>query len=231
MIKTENLCYSYSDGSRALNGISFEIRAGQRVGIIGANGAGKTTLLHLLCAAEYPTEGRIFLDGREIDKKGAKEVRQRVGLLFQNSDDQLFTNSVYDDIAFGPRHMGLDDEEVRSRTAGAMEKTGVMPYADKPPYHLSGGEKKLAAIASLLSMQPDILLLDEPSGELDPRARREFIALIKGMGQTMMIASHDIDLIRQACDRTIIIKKGEIMADGPTDRILDDEELLLKAGL
>lgn len=230
-VECRKICFSYPDGNRALEGISFRITHGESVGIVGANGAGKSTLLNLLLGLNLPSSGEINVGDIPMTKKTLPLIRQRMGLVFQNPDDQLFMNKVYDDVAFGPRSMKLDEAEVERRVKAAMETTDIWHLKDKAPYKLSGGEKKRAAIAAVLSMEPDILVMDEPTAELDPRGRRRIINLLKSFTHTRIIASHDMDLIWDLCQRTIVMNHGTILADGETKKILSDKELLEKAGL
>lgn len=230
-VECRKVCFSYPDGNRALENISFRITHGESVGIVGANGAGKSTLLGLLLGLNMPSSGEINVGDIPMTKKTLPLIRQRMGLVFQNPDDQLFMNRVYDDVAFGPRSMKLDENEVERRVREAMETTGIWHLKDKAPYRLSGGEKKRAAIAAVLSMEPDILVMDEPTAELDPRGRRRIINLLKGFTHTRIIASHDMDLIWDLCQRTIVISHGTILADGDTKEILSNKDLLEKAGL
>ena len=230
-VQCTDVCFSYPDGYKALKGISFIITHGEAVGIVGANGAGKSTLLNLLMGINMPSSGEINIGDIPMTKKTLPLIRQRMGLVFQNPDDQLFMNIVYDDVAFGPRSMRLDESEVDRRVKGAMETTGIWQLKDKAPYKLSGGEKKRAAIAAVLSMEPDILVMDEPTAELDPRGRRRVINLLKSFTHTRLIASHDMDLIWDLCQRTIVLSHGSILADGNTKDILTNEELLERAGL
>lgn len=230
-VECSKVCFSYPDGNRALEDISFRIIHGEAVGIVGANGAGKSTLLNLLLGLNLPSSGDINVGDIPMTKKTLPLIRQRMGLVFQNPDDQLFMNKVYDDVAFGPRSMKLDEAEVERRVKAAMETTDIWHLKDKAPYKLSGGEKKRAAIAAVLSMEPDILVMDEPTAELDPRGRRRIINLLKSFTHTRIIASHDMDIIWDLCQRTIVMNHGTILADGETKKILSDKELLEKAGL
>jgi cobalt/nickel transport system ATP-binding protein len=230
-VECNHVCFSYPDGHRALDNISFKIIHGEAVGIVGANGAGKSTLLNLLLGIDMPSSGEINVGDIPMTKKTLPLIRQRMGLVFQNPDDQLFMNRVYDDVAFGPRSMKLEENEVERRVKAAMETTDIWQLKDKAPYKLSGGEKKRAAIAAVLSMEPDILVMDEPTAELDPRGRRRIINLLNGFTHTRIITSHDMDLIWDLCQRTIVLSHGTILADGETKEILSDKELLEKAGL
>jgi cobalt/nickel transport system ATP-binding protein len=223
--------YTYPDGKKAVNNISFRINHGESVGIIGANGAGKSTLLNLLLGIIFPTKGEINVGGTKITKKTLSFIRERVGLVFQDSDDQLFMPTVYDDVAFGPRNYKLEETEVEKRVMKALNTVGIAHLKERPPYKLSGGEKRAAAIATILSMEPDILIMDEPSTALDPKSRRSLINLLKEFKHTKIIATHDMDMVLDVCDRTIIINNGVVVADGLTKDILLNEKLLKECSL
>ncbi len=230
-VECKDIYYSYPDGKNAVNGISFKITYGESVGIVGANGAGKSTLLNLLLGIVLPMKGEINIGDITMNKKTLPIIRQRMGLVFQDVDNQLFMSSVYDDVAFGPRNSKLDEEEVNRRVIKALETVGCLHIKDKPPYRLSGGEKRSVAIAAVLSMEPDILVMDEPTAELDPKSRRNLINLLKGFSHTKIITTHDMDMVWETCKRTIIIKDGTIIADGLTKEILCNEELLDRSSL
>jgi cobalt/nickel transport system ATP-binding protein len=230
-IDCKEVCYSYPDGKKALNGISFNIQHGESVGIVGANGAGKSTLLNILLGIVFPTKGQVNVGDIPISKKTLPLIRQRVGLVFQDADDQLFMPSVYDDVAFGPRNYKLDEKEVDRRVVKALETVGILHLKDRPPYKLSGGEKRAAAIATVLSMEPDILIMDEPTSALDPKSRRRLISLLKEFNHTKIITSHDMDMVWETCERTIIISEGTVVADGLTREILSNEELMNNSSL
>ncbi|MEW6661309.1 MAG: energy-coupling factor ABC transporter ATP-binding protein [Bacillota bacterium] len=231
IIEVNNLKFRYADGRQALNGIAFQILHGESVGIVGANGAGKSTLLMHLVGVLLPNEGEIRVGEMPVTKKTIPIIRQKVGMVFQDPNDQLFTTSVYDDVAFGPRNYKLPEEEVEKRVKRALETVGILSLSDRPPYKLSGGEKRAAAIATILAMNPDILVMDEPSSALDPKSRRLLIRLLQGFTHTKIIASHDLDMILELCERTIILNNGEVIADGPTNKILVDKELMEECGL
>ena len=230
-IEARNLEYIYPDGNKALADISFLITHGESVGVIGANGAGKSTLLMTLMGVLFPTSGQVLVGDVFVTKKTLPIVRQHLGLVFQNPDDQLFMTTVYDDVAFGPRNYHLSEEEVEKRVMDALCVVGIPHLKDRAPYKLSGGEKRSAAIACVLSMQPDALVLDEPTSGLDPKARRRAMALLKGFAHTKIIASHDIDMIYELCERTIVIQDGTIRADGKTADIVLDRALMDDCGL
>lgn len=230
-LEVRNLHFTYPDGQEALRNMSFVIHHGESVGIIGANGAGKSTLLMLLMGVLFPDRGEVLVGDVHVTKKTLPLIRERLGIVFQNPDDQLFMTTVYDDVAFGPRNYKLDEKEVESRVNQALVMVGITHLKDRAPFKLSGGEKRAAAIASVLSMQPDVLIMDEPSAALDPKSRRRIIRLLNGFGHTKIVTSHDLDMTYETCDRIIVIKDGEIAADGPKDEILTNAELLDSCGL
>jgi len=230
-LEVKNLHYSYPDGHKAINGMSFCLGHGESVGIIGANGAGKSTLLLLLIGVLLPNQGEVIVGDIHVTKKTLPLIRQRLGMVFQDPDDQLFMSTVYDDVAFGPRNYGLDEKDVENRVTRALEMVGILHLKDRAPYRLSGGEKRTAAIASVLSMQPDVLIMDEPTSALDPKARRRTIGLLKGFEHTKIITSHDLDMVFEVCQRVIVIKNGEIAADGNAAEILTNFELLDQCSL
>jgi cobalt/nickel transport system ATP-binding protein len=227
----EDVYYSYPDGKKALNGINFEIHHGESVAIVGSNGAGKSTMLLTMVGIMLPQSGKIIIGDVPLTKKTIPVIRQKIGFTFQNADDQLFNATVYDDVAFGPRNYKLSEDEVKKRVDRALEIVGASHLKDRPPYKLSGGEKRSVSIASVLSMEPDILLMDEPSAALDPKNRRRLINLLKDFMHTKIIATHDLDMVLDACDRTIIIGNGQVLADGKSKEILNDAELLDSCGL
>jgi len=230
IIQIQQLSYSYPDGKEALRNVSLSVGAGEKIGIVGANGAGKSTLLLHLNGILH-SDGSVKIVGMECTKQNLGKIRALVGMVFQNPDDQLFSITVYDDVAFGPRYQGLEKEEIDRRVNNSLASVQMDEYADRNPYHLSGGEKKRIAIATVLSMEPQILVLDEPTAGLDPRARRELIELLRTLPQTLLIATHDLDLVNSIAERMIIMKDGLISADGPTKVLIQDEKLLLENGL
>jgi len=226
IVEFKDVHYQYPDGTAALNGLSFKISHGESVGIVGANGSGKSTLLMHTNGYLLPQTGTITIGDFQLDKKTRQEIRKKVGLIFQNPDDQLFMPTVFDDVAFGPLNLGLSPERVSETVQEALETVGCSALRDKPPHHLSGGQKSAVAIASVIAMQPDILVMDEPASHLDPKSRRALINLLRHFHHTKIIASHDLDLILDICERCIIIKGGKVVADGPTEEILSDRQLL-----
>ena len=218
-------------GKKALRGISCTARAGERIGLIGANGAGKSTLLKLLVGLEDLQEGSISVCGLPLEKKNLPQIRSSLGYVFQDSDSQLFMARVEDDLAFAPRNYGFSEEETQQRVQKAMQAVGIENLAGRSIHKLSGGEKKLAAIATILTTDPQVILMDEPSAALDPKNRRNLIRVINGLPQLKILASHDLDFILDTCDRVLLLSAGQIVADGPAREILRDRELLEANGL
>ncbi len=230
IIEVEGLSYTYPDGKQALHEVGLRVMPGEKVALVGANGAGKSTLL-LHLNGVLSGRGRIRIDGHEMGKSTLAQIRALVGVVFQNPDDQLFSPTVYEDVAFGPIYQGLDQSTVKERVLQALAAVHMADHADRNPYHLSSGEKKRIAIATVLSMQPKVLVFDEPTAGLDPRARRELIQLLGELPQTMLIATHDMGLVEQLTSRTVVLNQGRVTADGSSARILHDEALLLANGL
>jgi cobalt/nickel transport system ATP-binding protein len=241
-IEVEHLSFSYPDGHPALVDVSLRIAPGEKVALVGPNGAGKSTLvLHLngiLPAHTPPPPGpegtgraRVTVCGLEVGEKTLGRVRAAVGLVFQNPDDQLFSPTVYEDVAFGPLYQGLRPDEVAARVDSALAAVSMQPYARRVSHHLSVGEKKRIAIATVLSMNPEVLVLDEPTSGLDPRARRSLIHLLRDLPMTMLVSSHDLAMVRELLPRMIIMDKGRIVADGRTQELMEDEKLLEAHGL
>jgi cobalt/nickel transport system ATP-binding protein len=230
-VEVKNLHHTYPDGTVALKGISFLITHGEAVGVIGANGAGKSTLLLHLNGYLTPTSGAIRIGDFPLTQGTLPEIRKTVGMVFQDPDDQLFMPTVFDDVAFGPLNLGLSPPDAELCVLKALEKVGAAHLRDKPPYHLSGGEKKRVAIATVLSMSPDILVMDEPTSGLDPSARRQLMGLLREFQHTRIFTSHDLDMVVELCSRVIVLKGGEVRADGPTAEIFNNEKLLAECGL
>jgi cobalt/nickel transport system ATP-binding protein len=231
LVEARNLTHVYEDGTVALQDVSFRITHGESVAIIGANGAGKSTLLLHLNGHLTPTRGEVRIGETPLTKETLPAVRRTVGLVFQDPDDQLFMPTVYDDVAFGPRNQGLPEAEVERRVHEALERVGVWAVRAKPPYRLSGGEKKRVAIAGVLAMAPDILVMDEPTSGLDPHARRQLIGLLAEFSHTRIFTSHDLDMVLELCPRTIVLLAGAVMADGPTRKIFSNDTLLSQCRL
>lgn len=230
-VVVKNLSYTYPDGTNALENVSFEIFKGECVALVGSNGAGKSTLLLQLNRIIESQSGSIEIVGKILNKKNVREIRKRVGLVFQDPENQLFMSTVFDDIAFGPINMGLSKEEVHKKVKLALKKVGLDGYEDRCPHHLSFGEKKKISVATVLSIEPEILLLDEPTSNLDPCARRKMIDMLVNLSSTKLIASHDIEMLLEICDRCILLDHGKIAADGEVEDILTNINLLREHGL
>lgn len=225
-IELAEVSYAYPDGHQALRGVSLRVEAGERVAVLGPNGAGKSTLcLHLNGILE-PAGGTVSVCGLPVGGKNLKEVRRRVGLVFQDPDDMLFMPTVAQDVAFGPSNLGLPEKEVRARVEQALAAVGMEGVEERPPHHLSFGQRKRVAVAAVLSMEPEVLVLDEPSSNLDPRARREFGEILSGLSQTIVLVTHDLPYAHEICARAVILDGGSVAADGPTDDVLGDPDLL-----
>jgi cobalt/nickel transport system ATP-binding protein len=229
----QNLTYTYPDGTRALNNLNLSIEANEKVALIGANGSGKSTLQLHLNGIILPQEGSIRVGKWFVNADNLREIRNFVGLVFQNPDNQLFMPTVWDDVAFGPKNRGWRDRELAERVKQAMMMVDIDPeyYGSRNTENLSGGEKKRIAIAGVLAMEPQILVLDEPSAQLDPRSRRQSIELLQNLPLTQLIATHDLDLALELCSRTIVLSRGQIVYDGKTERIMSDLDFLLQHSL
>lgn len=231
-IHVRDLTFAYPDGAPALAGVSFDVAAGESIGLVGPNGAGKTSLFLCLAGVLKPRAAMLQVGGLDPrDPAQRRRLPTQVGIVFQNSDDQIFNATVFDDIAFGPLNLELPPDEVRKRVAEALERVGLTGMEQRVPFHLSGGEKRRVALAGVLAMRPSILLLDEPSMYLDPRGRRELIQLLQALGGTRMIASHDLELILKTCDRVLLLDRGQLMADGLARTVLADATLMEAHGL
>jgi cobalt/nickel transport system ATP-binding protein len=231
IIQATDLHYAYPDGTVGLNGVSFRITHGESVALVGANGAGKSTLLLHLNGYLSATHGEVRIGDHPVTAKNLKTVRRSVGMVFQDPDDQLFMPTVFDDVAFGPLNLGLPETEVEHKVIQALETVGVSHLKKRPPYKLSGGEKRAVAIATVLAMSPDILAMDEPTSSLDPMSRRRLIDLLKTFQHTNIIATHDLDMALDLCERTLVLHQGRIAADGPTLTLFQDENLLTRSHL
>ncbi|WAL58345.1 energy-coupling factor ABC transporter ATP-binding protein [Thermocoleostomius sinensis] len=227
-IAITDLCFSYPDNPDVLRHITLNICQGDRVGLIGYNGCGKTTLFLLICGVLTPSSGEIRLLNQRV-RPGT--FYPEIGLVFQNPDDQLFSASVWDDVAFAPQNMGLLDDEVHQRVTEALAITGVQELATRPPHHLSGGQKRMVAIAGILAMRPQIIIYDEPTANLDLRARRRLIQFLQQSQETLLIASHDLEFVLEVCDRVVLMDEGQIVADGNPRQLMSDIELMEKHGL
>ncbi len=231
LVETENLTYVYPDTSCGIRDISFRITHGESVAVVGANGAGKSTLLQHLNGYLIPVAGKVRIGDYPLTRENLMAARRSVGMVFQDPDDQLFMPTVFDDVAFGPLNLGLPADEVEKRVGDALKRVGAGHLSGRASYRLSGGEKRSVAIASVLAMSPDILVMDEPSSNLDPMARQRLIELLLSFEHTKIIATHDLDLALDVCERTIILHNGQITADGPTINIFQNDELLSGSGL
>jgi cobalt/nickel transport system ATP-binding protein len=230
-IEVQNLSYSYPDGHIALGDVSLQIAPGEKVALVGPNGAGKSTLMLHLNGILTGNKGSVRVCGLEVEEKNFSRVRASIGLVFQNPDDQLFSPTVFDDVAFGPLYQGLGAEETKARVKSALSAVRMSAYAERVSHHLSVGEKKRIAIATVLSMNPEALALDEPTAGLDPRARRTLINLLRDLPITMLVSTHDMKLVQELFPRTIVMDEGRVVADGSTKDILEDEALLTAHGL
>jgi len=231
IVQVENLNYIYPDGSKALEGVSFRVNYGECLGIVGASGAGKSTLGLCLLGLLSAQSGRIIIDGLELKKETLKQVREKIGLVFQNPDDQLFMPTLFDDVAFGLLQNGIDGEEMEHRVIDALKERGLDKLAHKFPGHISFGQKRLASLATVLVMKPEILVLDEPSANLDPRSRTNLIKHLKALKNTRLILSHDLEMILSLAHRVLVMREGKIVAEGEPHEILAQKDLMEENGL
>lgn len=231
MLEIKKLNYSYPDGKKALKDINIKIYDNETIGIVGANGAGKSTLIKTIVGIFLTDQGEIIVDGEKVTKKTLNSIRKKVGVVFQNPDDQLFMNKVYDDIAFGPRNYKLTEEKVKEKVERVMKELNIEKLKDRSPNNLSGGEKRKVAIATVLSMEPSIILFDEPTSFLDPKGKRILIETLKGINTTKIIATHDLDMVKDNCKRVIVLKEGQVVADGKPKEILNNIEFMEKCEL
>lgn len=230
-LEFKNVTYRYPGGKTALRNVSFRINHGEKVGLLGRNGAGKSTLLLHTNGLLLPTEGKVDIGGVPVEKKTVGEIRKMVGMVFQNPDDQLFMPTVEEDVAFGPANMKLPADVISSRVQEALASVGCSDLAGRSPMQLSGGQKRRVAIATVLAMEPSVLVLDEPTSNLDWASRENVVRLVKGFLHTCLIASHDLGIIRNLCTRCIVIDEGKIIGDAPTPEIFGDRELLSVLGI
>ena len=226
IVEAKNLYCRYPDGHQALEDVSFRIEHGEAVAVIGANGAGKSTLMHHLNGTLVPTSGSVRVGDVPVLPSTLRDVRRTVGMVFQDADDQLFRPAVGEDVAFGPANMGLPPEDVERRVHEALETVGALHLLERPPYRLSGGEKRMVSIATVLAMQPDILVMDEPTNHLDARARRNCIALLRSFKHARIIVSHDLDMVMDVCNRIIVLNQGRLVADDTPQAIFSNAALL-----
>lgn len=225
-LRFEQVCHRYPDGHEALRNVSFEVTHGEKVAVIGANGAGKSTLLLHTDGLLLPTSGQVVVGGVPVTRRTLPTIRRTVGYLFQQPDDQLFMPTVGEDVAFGPANMELDDAEIERRVAEALAAVGATGLRDQSPNRLSGGQKKRVAIATILAMEPSILVMDEPTAALDPMARQQLVELLRTFRHTTLIATHDMALVRELCPRVLVLHRGTLAADGPTNELLANRTLL-----
>ena len=230
-IEVEHLHFVYPDGFEALRGVHLQIAIGEKVALVGPNGAGKSTLMLHLNGINSPTHGSVRIGGTLVDQKSVKRIRAEVGLVFQDPDDQLFSPTVFEDVAFGPLHMGVPEAEIHDRVERALAAVGMTGFERRLPHRLSLGQRKRIALATVLSMDPSVLVFDEPSAGLDPRGRRELIALLRSLDQTMLVSTHDMRLVAEVFPRVVVMDDGRIVGDGPTAEILADDAFLEAHGL
>ncbi|MFF7288027.1 energy-coupling factor ABC transporter ATP-binding protein [Streptomyces griseorubiginosus] len=225
-LEVTGLAFAYPDGHQALFGVDFSIARGERVALLGPNGAGKTTLVLHLNGILGGGVGSVKVAGLPVDKQHMAEIRRRVGIVFQDPDDQLFMPTVREDVAFGPAAAGLKGDELEARVRTALERVGMAEFAHRPPHHLSFGQRRRVAVATVLAMEPEILVLDEPSSNLDPASRRELADILRSLDVTVLMVTHDLPYALELCPRALILSEGTIAADGPTGELLTDEELM-----
>ena len=230
-VTIEHLHFRYPDGFEALKGLDLSIAAGEKVALVGPNGAGKSTLLLHFNGIHEPTHGTVHIGESLVDRSTVRRIRAIVGLVFQDPDDQLFSPTVFEDVAFGPLHMGVDESEIHGRVERALAAVGMTGSERRMPHRLSLGQRKRIALATVLSMDPGVLVFDEPSAGLDPRGRRELIGVLRSLPQTMIVSTHDMRLVADVFPRTVVMDDGRIVADGPTEAILGDDRLLEAHGL
>ena len=227
-IEMKNVNFSYQKDRKVLHDINISVESGKSIGLIGANGAGKSTVLKLLVGLITGYEGTIEVLGQPVEKKNLSDIRKKTGYVFQDSDSQLFMSTVYEDVAFGPENYGYPEEMVQKKVMEALKKVHIEDLKDRQIYRMSGGQKKLASLATILSMEPEIILLDEPTIALDPKNRRNIIGILNGMPETKIIASHDLDMILDTCEETIMLSEGRVVCQGKTEEVLRNKELLEK---
>ena len=230
-LSVKDLSYTYPDGTSALRGVAFDLEEGEKVALVGANGAGKSTLLMHLNGSLVPVGGAVVVKSLPLTSETVTTIRAQVGMVFQDPNDQMFMPTVHQDVAFGPLNANLAPEEVERLVSSALVRVGMMHVAQRPPYRLSAGEKRAVAIATVLSMEPDILVMDEPSTHLDPKARRRLINLLRELPQTLLIATHDLEMAVETCSRVLVMDGGRIVADGLTTDVLNDSVLMERHGL
>lgn len=228
VIDLRGVAFAYPDGHQALFGVDLHIHPGERVALLGPNGAGKTTLVLHLNGILRPGAGSVAVSGLPVSEEHLAEIRRQVGIVFQDPDDQLFMPTVRDDVAFGPANLGLTGAELEARVAAALEVVGMSEFADRPPHHLSFGQRRRVAIATVLAMEPEILVLDEPSSNLDPTSRRELAEILDSLPVTILMVTHDLPYAAQLCERAVVLSDGVIAVDGPTLEVLADTETMAR---
>jgi cobalt/nickel transport system ATP-binding protein len=226
VLDVRGLAFAYPDGHQALFGVDLHVHQGERVALLGPNGAGKTTLVHHLNGILLAGAGSVAVSGLPVTKPNLLEIRRRVGVVFQDPDDQLFMPTVRDDVAFGPANLGLRGPELEARVVRALDQVGMAEFADRPPHHLSFGQRRRVAVATVLAMEPEILVMDEPSSNLDPASRRELADIVRSLDVTVLMVTHDLLYALELCERSVILSDGVIVADGPTRDVLGDAELM-----
>lgn len=231
LVQVNKVNFQYDNQQTVLKDICFSIEKGEKIGLIGSNGVGKTTLMKMLVGLLFPGSGSVMVDNLILNKKNLKEIREKIGYVFQDADSQLFMSTVYDDIAFGPRNYGYSEEEVKQRVEEAMEAVGCSYLRDKAIYKMSGGEKKLVSLATILALKPEMMIMDEPTIALDPGNRRKLINILNELSCTLLIASHDLDMVMDVCERVLLMHDGKIVREGKTEEILSDKALLESCGL
>ena len=226
VLDVRGLAFAYPDGHQALFGVDLHVHQGERVALLGPNGAGKTTLVHHLNGILSAGAGTVAVSGLPVEKKNLREVRRRVGVVFQDPDDQLFLGTVRQDVAFGPANLGLKGEALDRRVLDALDRVGMADFVDRPPHHLSYGQRRRVAVATVLAMEPEILVLDEPSSNLDPASRRELADVLRGLDVTVLMVTHDLPYALELCPRSVVLSDGIVVADGPTYDVLTDDALM-----
>jgi cobalt/nickel transport system ATP-binding protein len=226
ILDVKGLAYAYPDGHQALYGVNLHVHKGERVALLGPNGAGKTTLVLHLNGILQAGAGQVTVSGLPVEKKNLQEIRRRVGVVFQDPDDQLFMPRVREDVAFGPANLGVKGEELNRRVLDALDRVGMVDFADRPPHHLSFGQRRRVAVATVLAMQPEIIVLDEPSSNLDPASRRELADILTSLEITLLMVTHDLPYALQLCERSVVLADGVIVADANTREVLSDAEMM-----
>jgi cobalt/nickel transport system ATP-binding protein len=226
VLDVRGLAHVYPDGHQALYGVDLHVHEGERVALLGPNGAGKTTLVLHLNGILRASAGSVTVSGLPVEKANVQEVRRRVGIVFQDPDDQLFMPTVRDDVAFGPRNLGLRGAALEARVLEALDKVGMAEFVDRPPHHLSFGQRRRVAVATVLAMEPEVLVLDEPSSNLDPASRRELAEILVALDVTVLMVTHDLPYALELCPRAVVLSDGVMVADGPTREVLTDEPLM-----